>query len=275
MENDMKKAYIGVKYIFDLIISLSGVIVLSPVLLVIALAVVLDSKGPIIFKQERNGKDAKLFYIYKFRTMKSTKVDFYVNKAIIEDTNCNLTRVGRILRKLKLDELPQLFNVIKGDMSLVGPRPLLPPYLDTYEGWEWVKFNVRPGITGLAQVNGNGYLSTSNRNYYDLLYVENMSPMLDLKILLKTIIVVVRGEKRQLRRVSEMKIWEMKQYYTVGVNIPINYGAMLQEAAADDATDDTSIVLDNTPKAPDMSSLKSKRRQKNKKNVKYKIGVAK
>jgi len=229
----MKKIYIHIKYLFDFILSLAGVLMLSPIFLAVALAIKLDSKGPIIFRQERNGKDGKVFRIYKFRTMITTKVKFSIDNAIIEDTNANLTKVGRILRKLKLDELPQLINVIKGDMSLVGPRPLMPEYLDAYEGWEWAKFNVRPGITGLAQVNGNSYLSTSNRNYYDLLYVENLSPWLDVKILFKTALVVFKGEKRQLRRVSERKVWEMKQYYTVGVNIPIDYSARLEVAAAD------------------------------------------
>ncbi|NCA68144.1 MAG: sugar transferase [Clostridia bacterium] len=236
----MKKAYIHIKYIFDLILSVAGVVALAPVFLIVAIAVKLDSRGPIIFKQNRNGKDGRIFRIYKFRTMTTTTVKFSVDRALIEDNNVNLTRVGRIIRKLKLDELPQLFNVIKGDMSLVGPRPLMPEYLDAYEGWEWSKFNVRPGITGLAQVNGNSYLSTANRNYYDLLYVENLSPWLDLKILFKTVLVVIKGEKRQLRRVSERKIWEMKQYYTVGVNIPIDYGTRYEEAAAADATADSN-----------------------------------
>jgi lipopolysaccharide/colanic/teichoic acid biosynthesis glycosyltransferase len=244
----MKKAYIHIKYIFDLIISLAGVIALSPIFLIVAFAVKFDSKGPIIFKQQRNGKDGRIFEIYKFRTMKTTTVKFSVNEALIEDTNVNLTKVGRILRKLKLDELPQLINVIKGDMSLVGPRPLMPEYLDAYEGWEWAKFNVRPGITGLAQVNGNSYLSTSNRNYYDLLYVENLSAWLDLKILFKTVLVVIKGEKRQLRKVSEIKIWEMKQYYSVGVNIPIDYSAHLEVAAAD-ATDDRIYFKDKQKKS--------------------------
>lgn len=233
----MKKTYINIKYIIDMLLSLSGVIILSPIYLLISCIIKIDSTGPIIFKQERNGKDGKVFNIYKFRTMKTTDVKFSVDKAIIDDTNSNLTKVGRILRKLKLDELPQLFNVIKGDMSLVGPRPLMPEYLDAYEGWEWAKFNVRPGITGLAQVNGNAYLSNSNRSYYDLLYVENISLWLDIKILFKTILVVLKGEKRQLRRVSAIKVWEMKQYYTLGVNIPIDYSSQFPEVAADDSTD--------------------------------------
>ncbi|NCA92140.1 sugar transferase, partial [bacterium] len=168
------------------------------------------------------------------------------------------------------DELPQLINVIKGDMSLVGPRPLLPQYLDAYQGWEWAKFNVRPGITGLAQVNGNAYLSTSNRSYYDLLYVENISPMLDLKILFKTVLVILRGEKRQLRRVSEKKVWEMKQYYTIGVNIPIDYSTQIAQIAADDATDiKTQSLKQRTKQSVARQKLLSKRlfNRKNDKNI--------
>ncbi len=271
----MKKAYyLHIKYIFDLIFSLSGVIVLAPVFLIVALAVKLDSKGPIIFKQERNGKDGRIFLIYKFRTMKTTNVAFRVDKAIIDDNNSNLTNIGRVLRKLKLDELPQLFNVIKGDMSLVGPRPLMPQYLDAYQGWEWAKFNVRPGITGLAQVNGNAYLSTSNRSYYDLLYVENISAWLDFKIILKTFLVVFRGEKRQLRRVSEKKVWEMKQYYTIGVTIPIDYNSQLAEVAADDADE----AAESAGKSQERAELRQKlfvKRIFAKKNAKNISGVAK
>ena len=142
------------KAVMDRILAFFGLLVLFLPLLIVALAIKLDSKGPAIFKQERIGKDEKPFLLYKFRTMKSTDVKFDIEHPVIADNNENLTKVGRVIRKFKIDEFLQLINVLKGDMSLIGPRPLLVRYLPYYTKDERRRHDVRPGLTGLAQVNG-------------------------------------------------------------------------------------------------------------------------
>lgn len=181
--------------------------------LFIVVCIKIDSKGRAIFKQERIGKDEKTFYVYKFRTMKSTDVPFDVNNAIIDDHDKNLTRVGRFIRRFKLDELLQLFNVLKGEMSLVGPRPLMSKYLPVYEKWERQKFLIKPGMSGLAQIKGNGYLSVAERSYYDIEYIKNHSCKMDIKILFKTMAVVLFGEKKYLQNVPIEELERVKKEY--------------------------------------------------------------
>lgn len=195
--------YKFIKAVLDRVLSLVGIVILFLPLLIIAVVIKIDSKGPAVFRQERIGKNQKPFKLYKFRTMKSTDVAFDINNPVIKDGNQNLTRVGRVLRKIKADEFLQLLNVIRGEMSLVGPRPLLGVYLDSYRPWELTKFDVKPGITGLAQVNGNGHLETSERSYYDVKYTKKISFLLDCKIFFKTLGVIFLGEKRLLKHVSE------------------------------------------------------------------------
>ncbi len=205
--------YKFIKFVGDKLVAVLGLIVLALPLLIIAIAVKIESKGPAIFRQERIGKDQKPFKVFKFRTMKSTDVPFDINHPVIEDTNKNLTKVGRVIRKIKFDEFLQLLNVLKGDMSLVGPRPLLGVYLDHYEEWEKQKFNVKPGISGLAQVKGNGYLSPRERSYYDVTYTKKASFLLDIKILFQTLGVIFFGEKKLTRHVPEEEIEKLKQEY--------------------------------------------------------------
>ena len=150
--------------------------------------------------------------------MKSTDVAFDTDHAVIEDDNPSVTPVGRVLRKLKLDEVPQLFNILKGDMSFIGPRPLMPVYLEEYEEWEKHKFDVKPGLSGLAQVSGNGYLEKQGRSYYDVLYAENVSFGLDVKLFFKTFLVILKGEEYCLKNVSEEQIEEMKRKYSLDGN---------------------------------------------------------
>lgn len=180
---------------------LGGAFLLFP-LLIIALAIRTDSRGPALFRQERVGKDGKVFLIYKFRTMVSTNVSFDAEKPVIEDDNVNLTRVGRVIRRFKIDEFPQLINVLKGEMALIGPRPLMPVYLDGYKEWEMEKFTVKPGLSGLAQIRGNGHLSAEERSYYDVVYARKVSFALDTEILFKTAGVVLFGEEKYLRHVD-------------------------------------------------------------------------
>ena len=201
------------KAIMDRFLSLLGLIILFLPLLIVALAIKLDSKGPAVFRQERIGKDGKPFMLYKFRTMKTTTVQFDYNHPVIKDSNKNLTRVGKTIRKLKIDEFLQLINVLKGDMSLIGPRPLMPVYLEHYEPWEMQKFSVKPGMSGASQVRGNGHLSSIERSYYDVKYVEHVNLFGDAEILFKTVGVMLLGEERYLKKVPAAEIDRMRREY--------------------------------------------------------------
>ena len=203
------------KAVMDFLLALLGLVILFFPLLIVALAIRIDSKGPAIFKQERIGKGQKPFMLYKFRTMKTTNVEFDINHPVIKDDNKNLTRVGRVIRKLKIDEFFQLINVLKGDMSLIGPRPLMRVYLDGYEPWEKQKFNVRPGMSGLSQVKGNGHLSSVERSYYDVVYAKKQNLFKDTEILFKTIGVMLAGEEKFLTPVSAEKINEMRTQFSL------------------------------------------------------------
>lgn len=195
--------YRKIKAYLDTLIAFFLLVILSPLIFILSLLIRLDGQGKAIFKQARVGKGGEIFYMYKLRTMRSTEVSFNVNRAVIDDDNANLTRIGRFLRKYKIDELPQLFNVLIGDMSIVGPRPLMPVYLDNYHGWERAKFAEKPGMTGYAQVNGNGYLSRKERSYYDVFYSKNLNFWLDIKIIFLTIKVIIKGENACTKRVDE------------------------------------------------------------------------
>ncbi len=177
--------YLKGKRIVSFIMALLLIVVTSPVMLLVALAIKIeDFKGPILFKQERPGKDEKIFKIYKFRTMKTQLED--INGRALSDFE-RLTKVGRILRKTSLDELPQFFNVLKGDMSFIGPRPLLVQYLPYYNERQHKRHNVRPGISGWAQVNGRNSIDWEEKFELDVWYVEHVSLALDLKIVGMTI----------------------------------------------------------------------------------------
>lgn len=206
--------YERIKGVLDRFFAFIGILVMSPILLLSVILIRADRHGKAIFRQERVGKDGKIFLIYKFRTMKTTDVAFDTDHAVIEDDNPSVTPVGRVLRKLKIDEVPQLFNILKGDMSFIGPRPLMPVYLEEYEEWEKHKFDVKPGLSGMAQVSGNGYLEKQGRSYYDVLYAENISLGLDIKLFFKTFLVILKGEEYCLKNVSEERIEEMKRKYT-------------------------------------------------------------
>ena len=203
------------KAVMDFLLALLGLVILFFPLLIVALAIRIDSKGPAIFKQERIGKGQKPFMLYKFRTMKTTNVELDINHPVIKEDNKNLTRVGRVIRKLKIDEFLQLINVLKGDMSLIGPRPLMRVYLDGYEPWEKQKFNVRPGMSGLSQVKGNGHLSSVERSYYDVVYAKKQNLFKDTEILFKTIGVMLAGEEKFLTPVSAEKINEMRTQFSL------------------------------------------------------------
>ncbi|MBE6069265.1 exopolysaccharide biosynthesis polyprenyl glycosylphosphotransferase [Clostridium sp. BSD9I1] len=198
-----KKVQFAIKRFMDIVLSLCGIIVLSPIYLILILLIKLDSKGPAVFKQVRVGKDNKDFTIYKFRTMivdAEKKRSLEINPEDIgnfvfqskEDNR--ITKMGSFLRKTSLDELPQLFNVFKGDMSLVGPRPEIPDVVKYYPPEYSQRLLVLPGITGLAQVSGRGEIELAKTIYYDLTYIKNFSVWLDIKILFKTVFSVFKKE---------------------------------------------------------------------------------
>lgn len=171
------------KRILDFTASLFGLIILSPVFLIVTIGLFFANGGKPFFVQRRPGKDGKIFNIIKFKTMNDKK-DAQGN--LLEDAD-RLTKVGAFVRKTSLDEIPQLLNVIKGDMSLIGPRPLLPQYLELYNDFQRRRNEVKPGITGWAQINGRNAISWTKKFELDVWYVDHLSLTLDIEILLKTI----------------------------------------------------------------------------------------
>ena len=172
------------KRIMDFVASLTALIILSPLMALSAVLVKISDGGSVIFKQRRPGKDGKIFTVYKFRTMSEKTED--ENGRELSDVE-RMTKIGSFLRKTSLDELPQLFNVLKGDMSFIGPRPLLCEYLELYTPYQMRRHEVLPGISGLAQVNGRNAITWEEKFDYDVYYVDHMSFWLDLRILFKTI----------------------------------------------------------------------------------------
>ncbi|MEM2125328.1 MAG: sugar transferase [Candidatus Methanosuratincola sp.] len=202
------------KRVFDLVICLSGLIIVLPLILLIAIAIRLDSPGSPIFVQERVGKGCRRFRMYKFRTMQSDEDDDQLVRAFMQDyvagkyqeathdpekklfkppNRKRITRMGKFLRKTSLDELPQIFNVLRGEMSLIGPRPNVPWEVEEYQAWHYERLNVLPGITGLAQVRGRSSLTFDLIVKYDVEYVRKRSMKLDLQILWMTFASVLSG----------------------------------------------------------------------------------
>ncbi len=184
----------GLKRGIDLLLSLAGIIVLSPILLILCLAIKIDSKGPVIFKQKRVGKNKTHFYIYKFRTMK-VDTPKETPTHLLSNPDFFITRVGKFLRKTSLDELPQLFNILKGDMAVIGPRPALWNQYDLIEERDKYHANdIRPGLTGLAQISGRDELEIEYKARLDGQYTSNITPLMDLKCFFGTIISVFKSD---------------------------------------------------------------------------------
>lgn len=173
--------FAGNKFLFDRIIAIIGLIVLLPLFIIIAIAIKIDSKGPVFFKQERSGKNGKIFTMYKFRTM---VVENNVHDFSKADQH---TKVGDFLRRTSLDELPQLISIATGKMSFIGPRPWIPDYVENMNDIQRHRCCVRPGLTGLAQVKGRNTISIFEKIQYDLEYIENYSLRQDLKIIFWTV----------------------------------------------------------------------------------------
>ena len=178
------------KRCLDFLLSLAALIILSPVLLLVAILVRCKLGSPILFKQKRPGLHEKIFCMYKFRTMTDAKD---ADGNLLPD-EVRLTKFGKLLRSTSLDELPELFNILKGDMAIVGPRPLLVQYLPRYNERQRRRHDVRPGFTGLAQVNGRNSISWQEKFEWDVRYVENVSFLMDLRIIAKTVKVVLKRD---------------------------------------------------------------------------------
>jgi lipopolysaccharide/colanic/teichoic acid biosynthesis glycosyltransferase len=202
-ELDKKKLQFVIKRIFDFVIAAVLIVVLSPLLLFLVLWIKLDSKGEAVFKQTRIGLNGEPYIIYKFRTMVKNADKMFDKK--IDENNIGgfifqdkgdkrITRAGKFLRKTSLDELPQLFNILGGNMSLIGPRPEIPDIVDLYSDFDRIRLLVKPGVSGLAQVNGRGDLELNETIAYDVEYVKKFSLWMDLKIFLKTFKVVFTRE---------------------------------------------------------------------------------
>lgn len=176
-----------IKRVLDFLLSLCGIIVLSPVLLILCILVRVKLGSPVLFRQERPGRDEKIFTLCKFRTMTDEKDE---NGKLLPDA-VRLTKFGRFLRGTSLDELPELFNILKGDMSIIGPRPLLVSYLPYYSEREKLRHSVRPGLTGLAQVSGRNYIDWDKRLAKDVEYVEHLTFGMDMKVLWLTVKTVL------------------------------------------------------------------------------------
>lgn len=187
----MKKLYKNyIKQVIDFVLSLVALILLSPLFLIISVLVRLKLGSPIFFTQERPGKDGNIFLMYKFRTMTDARDE---DGELLSD-DIRLTRFGKALRSTSLDELPEMWNILKGDMSIVGPRPLLTQYLPLYNDHQKRRHEVKPGLTGYAQVNGRNTLDWPKRFDLDVKYIDNINFLLDCKIILQTIKKVIVKE---------------------------------------------------------------------------------
>lgn len=182
-------SYAILKRVMDFVLSASFLVILSPMFLIVAILIKIDSPGPVFFRQERTGKNGRVFRICKFRSM---VIDNDMRDASCED---KYTRMGRLLRRTSIDELPQLFNVFFGQMSFIGPRPWVVEYWENMNEIERGRAKVRPGITGLAQAKGRNGLSIFEKIGYDLEYVEHYSLGQDIKVVFLTIVTVVKGEE--------------------------------------------------------------------------------
>lgn len=192
LDSDKVNMYNISKRIIDVVGALCGIIVFSPIFIITSILIKLESKGSIIFKQIRVGKDSKPFYIYKFRSMKTDAPNMATND--LKNPEVYITRVGKFIRKTSIDELPQLFNILKGDMSIVGPRPVIEKERDLLQlRREYYIDKIKPGVTGWAQINGRDNLDTEEKVKYDKEYLYNRSIKFDVYIIFKTFIKVLKG----------------------------------------------------------------------------------
>ena len=189
----MKNIFLKSKRIFDFVLSLVLIFILSPLMLLISIAIIFESKGEAIFKQKRIGKNKKIFTIYKFRSMylnDSEIINQYKQVVLSDESDKRITKVGLIIRKTSFDEIPQLFNILKGQMSFIGPRPILEEQLDAMDGIYHKRFSLLPGLSGLAQIKGRRKLNWLKQLEFDNEYIENVSFYLDFLIFIRTFFVL-------------------------------------------------------------------------------------
>jgi len=196
-----------IKPVLDILFATIGLVILSPLFLLISIAIKIDSRGPVFFKQERVGKDRRIFKVVKFRSM--TLFTDTMNH-LLKDKD-RITVIGSILRKTSMDEIPQLFNIAKGEMSFIGPRPLLARYMPYYTERENRRHLILPGITGLAQVNGRNLLNWDDRLKIDIEYVENISIKKDLRILVLTVLKIINFEDVVVREENPMLDFDLER----------------------------------------------------------------
>ena len=206
----MRKFQLIIKRAFDIVASLLMIIALTviPVLIVVPIIIKITSPGPAVFVQERMGKDGKVFKIYKFRSMslppKGTYSEggklYLPNGELLPPSSNRITKFGAFIRKTSIDELMQLFNILNGTMSFVGPRPTLPYQAESYHEEQKRRFEMRPGVTGWAQVNGRNDLTWTEKIRYDLEYIDNFSLWMDFKILLRTVLVVLKMDQIEFKK---------------------------------------------------------------------------
>lgn len=183
-----------IKKMIDFTVSILGILFLSPLLILVSILIKIETPGNILFYQERIGKNGKKFKVFKFRSMVENAVNLGAGLYMEGENDPRITKIGKFIRKTSIDELPQLFNILKGEMSIVGPRPLLEETTNQMSIIQKKRLSVKPGITGWAQVNGRNELSMKERIEKDLWYIENQSLILDFKIILKTIKVIFYRE---------------------------------------------------------------------------------
>lgn len=188
-----------IKRTIDIILSLIVLIVFLPIWVIVVILIKITSPGPVFFLQDRPGQYKKIFKVYKFRTMRPGSEKMIKGQEVMKDDD-RITPIGKFLRRSKIDEIPQILNVLKGEMSLVGPRPERVASLADYDEEISKRLNMKPGMTGLAQVSGNIYLDLQNRYKFDVYYVEHFSLWLDLKIIFRTVGVVLFGEGKYVDR---------------------------------------------------------------------------
>lgn len=191
----MRNIQLKVKRIFDVMASLFIIVPFLPLWIFIGILIKKDSEGPIFFLQDRPGYKGRIFKIYKYRTMKPDS-DIRIKGKEVSLDDERITKIGKVLRRTKLDEIPQTLNVLKGDMSLVGPRPERPESLKDYDEEIKKRLDMKPGMTGLAQVSGNIHLSLNDRYKFDVKYIEKFNLLLDFFIIIKTVFVIIFGEDK-------------------------------------------------------------------------------
>lgn len=197
----MAKWYLFIKRLADIAAAVIMLLILAPFFLVVAIIMKLTDPGPIFFSQQRSGLGGKGFTIYKFRTMRIGREHDPFEYVSAE--HGDITQLGGLLRRFKFDETPQVWNILKGDMSLIGPRPTLPEQVAEYNDFERRRLEVRPGCTGLAQIHGGITLSWPEKIKWDVYYIDHLGPMVDLGIFFKTFAVILGGDKKFTRKVEQ------------------------------------------------------------------------